>query len=301
MRILIVRLSSMGDIVHTLPLAANARRAGVEVGWLVERSHAGVLEGNPSIDRLFVAETQSWRRNPLRSTTRRDLDRLSGELAEFHPDYAIEAHGLWKSILVARLAHAPTTGAEHDALRAIFGSVRRPSRCVWNRERSTSSTRTCCCCSLSDLIVAGSRTARHLLAREDAAAEDFWRRLPRPFRSLPSRHSTAGEGLGRIGARLASGWRRAESLSRGLVGPGRRERVARFAERLPRARVVPLLDLAGLARDDAASLFVAGDTGTRSSGRRARAAGLALWPRLRPARSNVPEPAALPRMGDALR
>ena len=44
MRILIVRLSAMGDIVHTLPLAANARAGGAEVGWLTDRTYAGLLD-----------------------------------------------------------------------------------------------------------------------------------------------------------------------------------------------------------------------------------------------------------------
>src|SRR5262249_18551812 len=107
MRLLIVRLSAMGDIVHTLPLAANARRAGAEVGWLVEKSHAELIQGNPAIQRLFLAKTRSWRRKPLTSSTRGDLETLSGELTAFRPDFVIEAHGLWKSILVARLARAP--------------------------------------------------------------------------------------------------------------------------------------------------------------------------------------------------
>ena len=50
-RILIVRLSALGDIVHALPLAENARRAGAEVGWVVERGYVGLLEGNSAITR----------------------------------------------------------------------------------------------------------------------------------------------------------------------------------------------------------------------------------------------------------
>ena len=65
MKILIVRLSAMGDIVHTLPLAANARAGGATVGWLTDRQYAGLLEGNPSIERIFLADTRRWRRNPF--------------------------------------------------------------------------------------------------------------------------------------------------------------------------------------------------------------------------------------------
>src|SRR5262249_61084169 len=62
MKLLIVRLSAMGDVIHTLPLAANARAAGADVGWVIERGFAGVLQGNPDVGSLFVADTQGWRR-----------------------------------------------------------------------------------------------------------------------------------------------------------------------------------------------------------------------------------------------
>ena len=39
MRLLIVRLSSLGDVIHALPIAANARRAGAEVGWMTETAY----------------------------------------------------------------------------------------------------------------------------------------------------------------------------------------------------------------------------------------------------------------------
>src|SRR5262249_45188349 len=65
LRILIVRLSALGDIVHTLPLALNARMGGATVGWLTERRYRGLLEGNESIEYLFFADTKRWRRNPF--------------------------------------------------------------------------------------------------------------------------------------------------------------------------------------------------------------------------------------------
>ena len=47
MRILIVRLSALGDIVHTLPLADNAHAAGCEVGWLTQAAYAPLREPDP--------------------------------------------------------------------------------------------------------------------------------------------------------------------------------------------------------------------------------------------------------------
>jgi ADP-heptose:LPS heptosyltransferase len=53
-RLLILKISSMGDIVHASPVAAALKRAfpHLWIGWLAEDRHAGVLEGSPAIDRL---------------------------------------------------------------------------------------------------------------------------------------------------------------------------------------------------------------------------------------------------------
>ncbi|MDQ2977958.1 MAG: lipopolysaccharide heptosyltransferase I, partial [Acidobacteriota bacterium] len=106
-RLLIVRLSAMGDIVHALPLAENARRAGAEVGWVVERGYVGLLEGNPAISRLFPADTRAWRWSPFSSKSRGELSCLRTDLLDFAPEATIDAQGLWKSALLARLARAP--------------------------------------------------------------------------------------------------------------------------------------------------------------------------------------------------
>src|SRR5262249_36593259 len=110
MRLLIVRLSAMGDIIHSLPLAENARRAGASVAWLAEEAYAGLLEGNPNIDRLFLASTKRWRRQPLAPRSVSDIRRLARELRSFQPDISIDAQGLWKSALLAGLVKAPRVG-----------------------------------------------------------------------------------------------------------------------------------------------------------------------------------------------
>ena len=60
-RILIVRLSALGDIVHALPMLDALRRAqpAAHIGWLVEEKAASLLVGHPQIDRLWVAPAQS--------------------------------------------------------------------------------------------------------------------------------------------------------------------------------------------------------------------------------------------------
>src|ERR1043166_5055650 len=62
-RILIVKLSSLGDVIHTLPAALALRRRypDAHLAWAVECSHAGVLRGLPLIDELIELDRGSWR------------------------------------------------------------------------------------------------------------------------------------------------------------------------------------------------------------------------------------------------
>ena len=102
MRVLIVRLGALGDIVHTVPLAAALRRGlpgAAAIDWVVDERYAGLLDMVPDLDRRIVLRTRgrpapaAWR--ALRRTLR-----------EVSYDVALDVQGLGKSALVARLSGA---------------------------------------------------------------------------------------------------------------------------------------------------------------------------------------------------
>jgi len=99
-RILLVRLSALGDVVHALPALATLRAAlpAAKIGWLVEDRHAGALEGHPAIDRLFVFR----RRGGLAA-----VREVRGELRAWRPDTAVDLQGNLKSGFLTRLSGAP--------------------------------------------------------------------------------------------------------------------------------------------------------------------------------------------------
>ncbi|CAN5188820.1 lipopolysaccharide heptosyltransferase I [soil metagenome] len=120
MRILFVKLGSIGDIVHTLPALAAVRRAlpRVEISWVVERRAAEILRDNPLIDRLIEIDTKALRRWPVSGETllapRQQLRRLRASAF----DTAIDFQGLLKSASIARLSGAPRRyGFAREALR----------------------------------------------------------------------------------------------------------------------------------------------------------------------------------------
>ena len=100
-RILLVRLSAIGDVIHGMPIAAAVRRhfPGAFLAWAVEERAAPLLEGHPAIDERIVLP-RGWLRSPAKVFgLRRQLNRLAF-------DTAIDAQGLTKSAALARLSGA---------------------------------------------------------------------------------------------------------------------------------------------------------------------------------------------------
>jgi lipopolysaccharide heptosyltransferase I len=107
-RFLVIRLSSIGDIVHVLPAvsALGETFPEAEIDWVVERRFAELLEGNRFLHRLVVLDTLGWRRRLTRAQTLRDVIQSIRALRQSEYDVAADFQGLWKSALIARLAHS---------------------------------------------------------------------------------------------------------------------------------------------------------------------------------------------------
>lgn len=108
-RILVIRLSSIGDIVHTLPAVAALAESlpEAEIAWAVERRYAELLEGNPHVPRVVPLDTLGWRKRWTSAGTPREIAGELGELRGFRADLAIDFQGLIKSAVLARLSGAP--------------------------------------------------------------------------------------------------------------------------------------------------------------------------------------------------
>jgi heptosyltransferase I len=115
MRILIVKLSSIGDVVHTLPAAALLRRAlpDARITWIVERRAGAIIKDSPVIDELIELDTRAWRKAFLTASTtgdvRAQLNQLRGAPnlnGTGTADIAIDFQGLIKSGLVALASRA---------------------------------------------------------------------------------------------------------------------------------------------------------------------------------------------------
>ena len=107
-RVLIVRLGSMGDIIHTLPVAAtlHASFPDWEIDWLVERRWRSVLDGNPGLARVIEFDTLAWRGGFLSPSSWRELSDATRQLRERQYDFALDAQGAIKSAVACLLSRA---------------------------------------------------------------------------------------------------------------------------------------------------------------------------------------------------
>lgn len=119
MRILVVKTSSLGDIVHTLPALTDAARAhpGLRCDWLVERAFAEIPSWHPALDRVITSDLRGWRRHPLHALFGGGWRDFRRQLQQHEYDHVIDAQGLVKSALLAWQARGPLAGPDAASAR----------------------------------------------------------------------------------------------------------------------------------------------------------------------------------------
>ena len=124
MKILIVKLSSLGDVVHAMPAVQDIRSAlpQAQIDWVVERGFAPLVRRCDGVRRVIACELRRWRKSPFSAATRRDWRAFKAELQQDEYDAVIDLQGLTKSALVARLARLAPRGLRFGLATASEGS-----------------------------------------------------------------------------------------------------------------------------------------------------------------------------------
>ena len=108
MRVLIVKLGSIGDIIHTLPSLAAIRGnfPDAEVSWVVEERVGKILRGNELIDNLIEIDTRSIRGGKAIDDILRDMSQQARAVRRHKYDVAVDFQGLYKSAVIAKVSGA---------------------------------------------------------------------------------------------------------------------------------------------------------------------------------------------------
>ena len=108
--ILIVKLSAIGDVVHSLPVLEVLKKnfPGARIDWLVEEDASEVIEGHSAINRVIVSYRKSWLRRLFRGgdcgLVLREIRNFSNEVRSCKYDLVIDLHGLFKSGILTGLS-----------------------------------------------------------------------------------------------------------------------------------------------------------------------------------------------------
>jgi heptosyltransferase I len=132
-KILLVKLSSLGDVVHSLPVVQDIRAAfpGAQIDWVVEKSFAPLLALNPNLHRIIACEIRRWRTAPLAAATRREWRAFQTELQRDAYDAVIDLQGLTKSAFVSWQARLAPGGRRYALANQTEGSgYEAPTRWV---------------------------------------------------------------------------------------------------------------------------------------------------------------------------
>ena len=124
MKILIVKLSSLGDVVHGMPAVQDVLACvpGARVDWVVERGFAPLVQRCDGVRDAIPCDLRRWSKTPLSGATRTEWRAFRHGLRERAYDAVIDLQGLTKSALVARAARVSPQGRRYALANRTDGA-----------------------------------------------------------------------------------------------------------------------------------------------------------------------------------
>lgn len=139
MKILLVRVSSLGDVVHNMPIVADILRhyPDAVIDWVVEEGYTSLVRLNPNVRKVIPFALRRWRKSLLAARTRAEIRQFRQQLRSESYDFVFDTQGLVKTGLIMRAAHlAPggkrvglangTEGSGYEGVSRIFHTLSVP-------------------------------------------------------------------------------------------------------------------------------------------------------------------------------
>ncbi len=130
--ILLVKTSSLGDIVHNLPVASDIRAAFPEsrIDWVVEEAFAAVPRLHPAVEHVLPVAIRRWRSSALAGATRAEVGGFLQRLRSRAYDAVVDTQGLLKSAFIAFAARGARHGLDWASSREPLAAFYDRTYCV---------------------------------------------------------------------------------------------------------------------------------------------------------------------------
>ncbi|MDR3159955.1 MAG: lipopolysaccharide heptosyltransferase I [Zoogloeaceae bacterium] len=286
--ILLVKTSSMGDVIHNLPVVSDlaARFPRAHIDWVVEEGFADICRLHPAVRQVLPVALRRWKRQPFSASVWREIRAMRQNLQTTAYDVVLDTQGLLKSALIVRAARCAATG---EKLGYGVRAIREPlAACFYDKRFFVAKS--------LHAVVRNRQLAALALGYDLHPALDY---------GLSPRDAKGARGDSVVFLTAASradklwaehNWinlgRALARLGLTLLLPGgnalERERAEHIASKVPGAQAVPPMSLADLAALLAHARFVVGvDTGLVHLAAAVQTPVLAIYTATHPALTGV--------------
>jgi heptosyltransferase-1 len=125
MKVLLVKMSSLGDVFHALPAVQDAYQQvpNLEIHWLVEEAFADIPSWHPAVTRVIPIAWRRWRKNLTDAQVRAEMKDFYQDLRSTQYDIVLDAQCLIKSAVVTRMAKGPRYGLDKHSCREPLAAM----------------------------------------------------------------------------------------------------------------------------------------------------------------------------------
>ncbi len=134
MKILLVKTSSLGDVIHTLPALTDAAKVvpGLSFDWVVEQPFAEIPRWHPRVKKIIPMAWRQWRKNFFSKKSYQQGLAFWRDIREENYDLVLDAQGLVKSALLTWVAKGRRAGLDWGSAREPLASLAYQSKCTVN-------------------------------------------------------------------------------------------------------------------------------------------------------------------------
>ena len=119
LKVLLIKMSSMGDLVHNLPLVSDIRAHYPDalIDWVAEEAYSPIPALHPGINRVIPIAWRRWRRQLGQVATWQEMKAFSAALRAIDYDLILDTQGLYKSAVIARMARGCIVGGDSNSIK----------------------------------------------------------------------------------------------------------------------------------------------------------------------------------------